>query len=192
MSSIVSLDRLRAVPEDADRNKGVYKSLEFLYRIEKYPVIIMQYFMVFGSLALGVLMTAQVILRYVLKLPFLGIEELAPLLALWAYFLGMGYSARTREHVMGGILTLVCKKPAVVKTIRLLGSIGCCVVVFIFGFYALKMGLFNMSLGRLSIYMRFPKYLWDFSLVAGFVLSGFYFILQIILETLDLVLCFKN
>jgi len=161
-------------------------SFEWLYRIEESLVKIITMGMVLASLALAFLMVFQVIMRYVIKLPFLGIEECAPLLALWAYFLGAAYSVRIREHIMGGILVLVCKKPSVIKAIRFLTTLLCLLVTLIFLYFLFKNTLFNMNLGRLSIHMRWPKYIWDLAVVVGFSLCTFYFLVQLILEFLDL------
>lgn len=127
-------------------------------------------------------MAGQVLMRYGLESPFLGIEELAPMLALWAYFLGMIYATREREHISGGIITLIFKNKTVLQVIRLAGSFACLFAVCVFGYYALKFVSFNLDISRKSVYMRWPKYLWDFSMITGFVLMGFYYCLQIIAE----------
>jgi TRAP-type C4-dicarboxylate transport system permease small subunit len=138
--------------------------------------------MVCSSLGLGFLMAAQVLMRYGLESPFLGIEELAPMLALWAYFLGMVYATREQEHISGGIITLIFDNKKILLAIRLAGSFACLFAVCLFGYYALKFASFNLDLSRKSVYMRWPKYLWDFSMVTGFALMAFYYCLQIISE----------
>lgn len=40
--------------------------------------------------------------------------------------------------------------------------------------------------------MRWPKWFWDSSVVFGFVLSAFYFVLQTILEIIDIFNVFTN
>ena len=177
---------LAPVPKDTDRGKGPYKILESIYKVEKFLAMVIENSMVFLSLALALLMATQVFLRYVLKFPFLGIEEMAPLFAAWVYFLGMAFVTRKRDHMGGGILILVCKNHLLIKIIRLLGTVICLFVVCIFCFYASKMAIFNMGLGRLSTYMRLPKYLWDFSVVVGFVLTELYLVMQFFLEMFDL------
>ncbi len=183
---VQSPSALRPVPEKSDMGRGPYRLLELLYRFEKIPAKFLEHVMVFSTLALGFLMALQVLLRYVLKLPFLGIEEMAPLFAVWAYFLGMSFATRHRDHIGGGILTIVFKSPVFIKTVRLIGTTVSFIVVCVFGYYVYNMAIFNMNIGRLSTYMRLPKYLWDFSVVAGCLISGFYLLLQIILESVDL------
>jgi len=163
-----------------------------LYKAEKVLITFVRAIIVIMSLALGFLMAGQVFLRYVIQSPFLGIEELAPLFALWVYFLGMAHATRERDHISGGILTLIFKKPALIHSIRMIGTILCIIAVVIFGYYSNKFALFNLKLGRTSIYMGYSKAFWDFSVVAGFVLVFFYFVLQSISEAQTMVKLLKK
>lgn len=171
---------IKAVPEDAKARQSLF------FRIEARMAQVIAIAMVFSTIALGLLMAAQVVMRYGLESPFLGIEELAPMLALWAYFLGMVYATRDQDHISGGIVALIFKNRTLIKVIRLAGSVACLLAVCVFGYFALKFAQFNLDLNRKSIYMRWPKYLWDFSMVSGFALMAFYYGLQIIAEVRDL------
>ena len=158
------------------------KALSWVYKIEKFVIFFLRWGAVLLSLALGLLMAAQVLMRYVLHSPFLGIEELAPMLGLWIYFLGISNATRERDHITGGILTLVFTNKKLICSIRIIGTILCIIATIVFGYYAQKHAWFNMSIGRKSPYMGFSKGFWDFSMVVGFILTGFYFILQVIAE----------
>ena len=171
---------VKAVPVEAKARKSLF------YRAEARLAQVISVAMVISTMSLGFLMAAQVVMRYGLESPFLGIEELAPMLALWAYFLGMIYATRDQDHISGGIVALIIKNKTLIQTIRLAGSVACLLAVCVFGYFALKFALFNLDLGRKSVYMRWPKYIWDFSMVTGFALMGFYYCLQIIAEVRDL------
>lgn len=166
--------------------RGVKARQTLFYRAEARLAQVLSVAMVISTMSLGFLMAAQVVMRYGLESPFLGIEELAPMLALWAYFLGMIYATRDQDHISGGIVALIIKNKTLIQTIRLAGSVACLLAVCVFGYFALKFAMFNFDLGRKSVYMRWPKYLWDFSMVTGFALMGFYYCLQIIAEVRDL------
>ena len=171
---------VKAVPGDAKVRQSLF------FRIEARMAQVIAIAMVFATIALGLLMAAQVVMRYGLESPFLGIEELAPMLALWGYFLGMVYATRDQDHISGGIVALIFKNHTLIQAIRLAGSFACLLAVCVFGYFALKFAQFNLDLNRKSIYMRWPKYLWDFSMVSGFALMAFYYCLQIIAEIRDL------
>ena len=163
-----------------------YSEKNLFFRFEHWLAQLISLLMVTATLLLGFLMAGQVLMRYGLESPFLGIEELAPMLALWAYFMGMVYATRDQDHISGGVVALIIKNETLIRFIRLAGSIACLVATGIFGYYALQFANFNLDLGRKSLYMRWPKYLWDFSMVAGFGLMGFYYVLQVIAQVRDL------
>ncbi len=182
--SMVGPDYVSAIPAGKPGN--------LFFRLEARLAQGIALFMVLSSMALGLLMAVQVLMRYGLESPFLGIEELAPMLALWAYFLGMIYATRDQDHISGGIVALMIKNPQTVKLIRFTGSVLCLIATLIFGYFALKFAMFNIDLGRKSVYMRWPKYMWDISMVCGFALMGFYYCLQIFAEFRDLRCGSKN
>ncbi|PKH86323.1 TRAP transporter small permease [Colwellia sp. Bg11-28] len=136
--------------------------------------------MIFSGLGLAILMFTQVIMRYVLESPFAGIEEAAILMAVWIYFLGMGYATKERAHIHGGIVSLVVTDPFKIELIRFIVSIICTIAACIFGYYATKYGLFVIEKGRMSLYLQWPKGLWSASMIFGFAMMVFYFMLQII------------
>ncbi len=183
---------IKPIPNEEEKVISCYKHFIVLFKIENKLSSIINLFMSFFTNALGMLVVTQVFLRYVFKSPKVGIEELTPLLALWAYFLGVIYSVRIRDHIGGGILTLVCKNIKIIKTIRLVGSILCFVSISIFAYYSYHNMAINFEIGRLSTYMRWPKWLWDFSVVFGFSVSALYFVLQTVLEVIDLLNVVKN
>ncbi len=142
--------------------------------------------MVLTGLGLAALMFAQVIMRYVLESAFVGIEEAAILLGVWVYFLGMGYATRMREHIHGGIVSLVVSDPFKVRLIRFTGSVLCMIAACVFGYFACKYALFVIEKGRLSIYLRWPRGLWSASMIVGFGMMAGYFLLEAINEFRDL------
>ena len=182
--AMVGPDYVNAVPKN--------HSNHWFYRLENRLAQGIAGLMVLASLSLGALMAVQVVMRYGLESPFLGIEELAPMLALWGYFLGMIYATRDQDHISGGIVALMIKNPNTIKLIRFAGSLLCLFAVLVFGYFAWQFAMFNIGLGRKSIYMRWPKYLWDLSMLSGFILMGFYYCLQIVAEFKDLLASFKG
>lgn len=184
--SAVGAEPRPLVPQGPCAEKSLF------FRIEHRLAQLISFLMVFSSIALGLLMAGQVLMRYGLQSPFLGIEELAPMLALWAYFMGMVYATREQEHISGGVVALLVKKATTICTIRLLGTIACMVATCIFAWYAWDFSSFNLTLNRKSLYMRWPKSLWDFSMVVGFVLMGFYYCLQVVVQWHELMLARKQ
>ncbi|WP_261842001.1 TRAP transporter small permease [Aliamphritea ceti] len=142
--------------------------------------------MLFAGLMLAALMFAQVIMRYVLESPFTGIEEASILLAVWVYFLGMGYATRQHEHIHGGILTLIVKDPYTTQQFRLFGSLVCMLAACIFGYFACVYALKEIDRGRLSINLRWPRGIWSASMIVGFAMMVGYFLLNALQQITEL------
>lgn len=175
------------IPAADDPTRPVYRGLGGFYALEGRLAWLMRVILFTAILSLGLLMAAQVFMRYVIASPFLGIEELAPMLALWIYFIGMAYCTRERDHIEGGVLTLITQNRKTVLSVRLFGTAVCLVTVLVFAWFAWDFAAYNLSLNRKSTYMRLPKYIWDFSMVSGFVLMILYLVLQLFLEARALI-----
>lgn len=163
-------------PQQLDLPDKEIKSI--LERLESLLDFSLKALMILTGLGLAIIMFAQVIMRYVLESPFAGIEEAAILMAVWIYFLGMGYATKERAHIHGGIVNLVVSDPFKIEMIRFVVSIICTIAACIFGYYAIKYGLFVIEKGRMSLYLRWPKGLWSASMIFGFTMMVFYFLLQ--------------
>ncbi len=153
-----------------------------LGKLERYFDLGFRALMIFAGLALAVLMFAQVVMRYGFDSPFSGIEEVAILLGVWIYFLGMGYATRTQEHIHGGIVSLVVKDPFKMALVRFFSNIVCVIAAGVFGYFAIKYSLFVLEKGRLSLYLRWPKGLWSASMIAGFSMMTGYFLVHAVNE----------
>ncbi len=158
-----------------------------LTRLEKQFDRAFRAMMIFSGLMLAVLMFAQVILRYGLESSFGGTEEAAILLGVWVYFLGMGYATRVREHIHGGVVSLIVKDPFKIRLIRFFSSTVCVIAACVFGFFAIKYALFIIDKGRMSLYLQWPKGLWSASMIVGFAMMGGYFLMQTIAELRDIL-----
>jgi len=139
-----------------------------------------------AGFGLAGLMFAQVIMRYFLDSPFAGIEELAVLLGVWVYFLGMGYATLTREHIQGGIVSLLVKDQWKLKLVELAALLVSLVAALIFGYFACKYAFFVIEKGRSSIYLRWPRGLWSSSMIIGFTMMSVCFLIQIMQAWLEL------
>ncbi|KLN58941.1 hypothetical protein WH96_20350 [Kiloniella spongiae] len=131
-----------------------------------------------ASIALALVMVAQVFMRYVLESPSLAIEETTTLFGVWGYFLGMVYTTRSGEHIYGGVLSLIVKDKRVLHYVRGFNSLVCFVATSIFGYFGLQYLLFVIERGKISINLGWPRDIWVASIVVGFALMAFYFLLQ--------------
>ncbi len=187
LSSPEPPDRVVAIPGELDFSEELDSPRLKKFRdVESKLVNVLFGAVVIFSISLTTIMFAQVLLRYVFKSPFVGIEEVALLFGAWLYFLGFVCVTRNGEHIHGGVLTLIVKQPNTIRTVRFVMSILTTVGCAIFGFYAIKYALFEIQTGRLSSYMRWPKGLWSSSLIVGFSGTFIYLIFQMVNQVLDL------
>lgn len=187
LDDVIGVEPIRPVPEAGREGARIYRGLRPLFAVERGLAWLMRATMFTALIALGLLMAAQVFMRYVISAPFLGIQELAPLLAVWVYFLGMAYCSRERDHIEGGMMILVIKNPRALLTFRLIGSIAILVTLIVFFEFAWGYASFNYSIGRKSTYLRLPNVLWDASMLIGLGMMTLYAALQIIAEFRALV-----
>lgn len=173
---------LSAIPTHETSKLGL-----FLVRFEQLLNWTFRGMMLLAGMGLALLMFSQIIMRYVLESPFTGIEEAAVLLGVWIYFLGMGYATREREHIHGGIVSLMVSDPYHISLIRFFGSIISMLAACIFGYFACKYAFFVIEKGRLSINLQWPRGLWSGSMIIGFAMMIGYFLLEAINEFRDLI-----
>ncbi len=158
LSSRPIAPHLHAIPEQPETKLDKY-----LMRFEQILNMTFRSLMMLTCLSLAVLVFAQVIMRYFMESSFSGIEETSILLAVWVYFLGMGYATREREHIHGGIVSLVVKDP---KN--------------------------EITKGKVSTTLRWPRGIWSASMIVGFAMMIGYFLLEAINQYRDMFKTLKQ
>lgn len=126
------------------------------------------------------LVFAQVILRYCLKMPLMGIEELLMLPTIWLYMISAANASLERNHIECGIATLYIKTPKAMclfKTIRNTLSA-------IIGFWLLKWAFwflqYTCKTEKESALLFIPMKYIECSIFVGFFLMWFYTMLELI------------
>lgn len=133
-----------------------------------------------AALSLAFLMIAQVIMRYWLEKPFLGIEETAVLLGLWTYFLGAAYVTRLDEHMRGGVAALIFRRPRALAVVHFFGTFICLAVTLVFSYHFTQYAIFIIQSHRKSSYLGWPTGYWVSSLWLGLILMSCYFALHLL------------
>lgn len=177
LSSHPSTPHLHAIPEQSETKVDGY-----LMRFEQILNMTFRGLMMLTCLSLAGLVFTQVVMRYFMESSFSGIEETSILLAVWVYFLGMGYATREREHIHGGIVSLVVKDPRKIACIRFIGTIICMIAACFFGYFAYKYAISEITKGKVSTTLRWPRGIWSASMIVGFAMMIGYFLLEAINE----------
>ncbi|MBM3491000.1 MAG: TRAP transporter small permease [Alphaproteobacteria bacterium] len=150
-----------------------------LDRIEGAATSVLRALCVTAAFALAFLMVAQIIMRYWLHKPFLGIEETSVLLGVWIYFLGAAYVTRLNGHMRGGVAQLIFKQARTLAIVHLFAEVVCLAVTLVFGYYISDYAIFTIQSNRRSTYLGWSSGFWVGSLWLGLILMAIYFALHI-------------
>lgn len=176
-------DRDRLRPNRMRVGEGSPGSIiRILVIAEHFLASILRASMIIAGLLLAFIMVIQIVLRYWIEAPFLGIEEVSVLFGLWLYFLSAAYVTREDSHIKGGIAELLIKNTRSRAGLRLAGTIICLLASIVFAYFAGKYALFTYSTTRASTYLGWHTGIWVTSMVIGFGLMVFYFLVQAILQ----------
>lgn len=126
------------------------------------------------ALFLVLLIVVEVILRYVLKAPLMGIEELMLVPTIWLYMLGGADASYERSHIECGILTLYIKKERTVCIFQLFKT-GISLLLLLWltrwGWHYLN---YSLKLGKVSDMLYIPMVICEGAMFVGYLLMSLY------------------
>ena len=127
-----------------------------------------------------VLVVAEVMFRYFLKLPLMFVEELVMYGVFWLYMLGAAYAAYERTHIKGEVISVFFKQPGAVCGFK----IGAAFVSFglscLMSYWSLGTFLWDIKMGVTTIMLFLPVGYSHLSLFVGFSLMAVYFLTELI------------
>lgn len=71
----------------------------------------------------ALLVTVNVICRYVIKVDVFAIDEIIKLVTMWMYFIGAGYCSQCENHIVADLLGPMLKSGRAKKTLKLITEI---------------------------------------------------------------------
>jgi len=115
------------------------------------------YLLIVGLAAIVILMTMQIINRYVLKSPFIWTEELCRYIFIWITFIGAGLALRRFKLV--GVTFILERAPFKVQNlIRFVGLLGVTFFIYIMMKYGTNLLFKAMESKALTPALRVPIY----------------------------------
>lgn len=132
------------------------------------------------AIALPLIITYQVFLRYVLKAPLMGIEELMTFFIIWLYMMGGSVASEQRCHIECGILTLYIKKDRTMKVFKcckaLISLIVCCWLTrWAFWYFT-----YSLKLWKTSDILHIPMFFGESAMFIGLLFMLFFGALELI------------
>ncbi len=132
---------------------------------------------VVSLVGLVAVMAGQVVLRYLLRSSFLGVEEVSALCGLWLYFTGMALVTAQGGHIRGGFL-FQRLKPSGRRLLQRLFGFTCAAICVYFLILGAEYVRFVAEHNRRSTFLRWPSFVWAGSLCFGLGLSALLFFLR--------------
>lgn len=144
------------------------------------------------GIAVPLIVVYQVVLRYVLKAPLMGIEELLVFFIIWLYMLGGSVASEQRNHIECGILTLYIKKDRSIKLFRCFKSVFSMVVCAWLVYWGYWYFSYSLKMWKTSDILHIPMFYGESAVFIGFVLMFLFGMLELVDHILDYVRCLKE
>jgi len=137
-------------------------------------------FLIAGTCFLVVLLTSEVIMRYVIHYPGMEVEEIATLVAFWLYFIGAAYGTYDRSHIKAEIFHLVFKNPrklAAVRVTATLITLALSGLMVYWGYLYFVWGITKVERSRVLL---MPMVISQSSIFFGAILMFLYFLAELV------------
>lgn len=150
--------------------KAVYRVIVTVQRLVSYLC----------AIALPLIICYQVVLRYVLKMPLMGIEELMTFFIIWLYMMGGSVASEQKCHIECGILTLYIKKETTMRIFncfKVLFSLIVCLWLTRWAFWYFQ---YSLHLWKTSDILNIPMFFGESSMFIGLAFMLFFTVLDLI------------
>lgn len=136
--------------------------------------------MIVSAILLVTLVITQVLLRYIFKMPLMGVEELACMAGFWMYMLGAASGARERNHIRADLMRELIKNDKTYHTLQTFISfitflLACTMTNWCWNYVS-----WSLVKRELSPALMIPMYYAQFSLFVAALLMSFYFFIECI------------
>ena len=145
----------------------------FLRKIQRTVMII-------TSIMVVVLILVQVALRYLFKLPLMGIEELTCMAGFWLYFAGAAQGSMERSHIKADLLHLFIKDHRKLFLAKAFGSFVVVVLAAIMSRWCLGYFQWSLKSWERSPALSIPMVYAQASLLISAFLMCFYFFVKFV------------
>ncbi len=116
----------------------------------------------------------QVITRYVLEIPVMGLEESLLYPTLWLYVLGAVNASRENTHIRANVLEIFLKTPRQFTLLAILGEVLSLVICSWLTYWAWDFTKYSWRVWKESPTLYIPTFYVDVSLILGLVLMMAY------------------
>lgn len=144
-----------------------------LRKIENFVMIV-------SAIILVLLVLTQVALRYIFKLPLMGVEELATMTGFWMYMLGAASGSRERNHIRADLVYTMVKSERTFRVIQSAVTLATVALACIMTSWCWDYALWSIKSWERSPALMIPMVFAQVSLLASSALMAFYFFIEFI------------
>ena len=116
----------------------------------------------------------QVVTRYVLEIPVMGLEESLLYPTLWLYMLGAVNASRENTHIRANVLEIFLKTPRQLCVLAIAGELLSLAVVSWLVYWAWDFTRYSWRVWKESPTLYIPTFYADVALLVGLVLMTLY------------------
>lgn len=128
----------------------------------------------------------QVITRYVLQVPVMGLEETMLYPTLWLYILGAVNASRENSHIRANVLEIFLKTPRQHTVLAVIGEALSLVIGIWLTTWAWDFTRYSWRVWKESPTLYIPTFWFDVALFAGLVLMMLYTAMHLVRHARDL------
>ena len=154
------------------------KSLFF--SLWKYLGKIQRCIMIVTSVLVVILILVQVALRYLFKLPLMGVEELARMVGFWMYFVGAANGSRERSHIKADLLHTFIRNKSALFWAKSIGAFTVTILAGIMISWTWKYFQWSLKSWERSPALMIPMVYAQASLLVSAILMFFYFLVELV------------
>lgn len=124
--------------------------------------------------AMVLLVFANVLMRYIFKISFQGMEDLIMLFAFGIYFIGAALSSREETQITADVMSLFIKKPRALALLRAFQHVVDAALIGICAVFSTQQMLFVLGEGSRTSGLKLPMWIIYTVILAGLFLMAFY------------------
>ena len=143
---------------------------------------VLKIFGIFLGISAPLIEVYQVFLRFVLKKPMGGVEELLGFFAVWLYIISAIWCSYNREHIECGILNVYIKRQITMARLQVLKAVISFIVSCYLSYWGWWYFVYSLDRWKLSDVLRIPWIFGNCSFTLGFFLITMYCVIDIVLS----------
>ena len=152
--------------------------IKTLKSIDRFITVTMKTIIISVTTMCTLIMTLQVIVRYVFQISISGLDELAGHTAVWLYLIGSAYGTFDRSQIKADMLHLLIKNQRILDGMRVITSGISVVVCGYLAVWSFQYAQWSILKHEATPTLQIPTVIFQISFLVGAVLMVIYFVAE--------------